>query len=394
VIVGVRPVALPHAALARVVPVYDALREPHRLAMAGLVGLCLLAGLATARVRDVVATIWPRRATAVAAVGAAALIFAMYRQHQALVAGTAPYPIAAPPPRESAIVRALQTRRGTVLELPAPIAPELTGALPEARATYRSIFHWRPLVNGYDGYYPTDFFARLAVAQRLPDPDALAVLRTTTGLETVVVHLAELSVPRRRAWEAATTDPASGLVLAAREGNVIVVDVARRVVDLDARRPRSEADTRRRPTSTAGDKSRSASCRPSTPTSRRTTSASPGGVDVYRRIDQASTTAFSETNPKAAMASRLSFMKSPPIIRVRYQLPDSGPDESGWVGGRLASICGSPSPDRRAAVTTQMGGLPDSAPSLVVVDGTPGATLARRGATGREHRARHKSRRG
>jgi hypothetical protein len=54
---------------------------------------------------------------------------------------------------------------------------------------HRAAVHGRALLNGVSGYWPHDFPARMALAWRLPDADALAALRTETGVEMLLVHL-------------------------------------------------------------------------------------------------------------------------------------------------------------------------------------------------------------
>jgi hypothetical protein len=51
-------------------------------------------------------------------------------------------------------------------------------------------------LNGYASYWPTGFPQRLALACRLPDPEALAALRRETGLAMILVHLNALGDPR------------------------------------------------------------------------------------------------------------------------------------------------------------------------------------------------------
>jgi hypothetical protein len=81
---------------------------------------------------------------------------------------------------------------GALLEL--PVCPS---AASHAVAMNRSIGHRRPLLNGYNGYYPADFPARMALACRLPDPEALAELVRTTDLEMILVHTNFLGTARR-----------------------------------------------------------------------------------------------------------------------------------------------------------------------------------------------------
>jgi hypothetical protein len=50
-----------------------------------------------------------------------------------------------------------------------------------------SIFHWKPLVNGYSGYYPPTYVARIQRLLKMPDPDALAQLRAD-DVRYVIIH--------------------------------------------------------------------------------------------------------------------------------------------------------------------------------------------------------------
>src|SRR5262249_25508488 len=134
----------------------------------------------------------------------------------------------------SPLVAALRRSSGALLELPLgpmDVLPPL-----HARAMYRSIFHWRPLLNGYDSYYPPGFPERMALAARLPDPQALAELRGATGLEEIVVQMAEIRDPARRAeWLAiAAGGERSDLELVARDGDDLLFRV----------RPRPPADSK------------------------------------------------------------------------------------------------------------------------------------------------------
>jgi len=58
----------------------------------------------------------------------------------------------------------------------------------EARRTYRSVYHWHPLLNGYSGYTPPTYAPVSALVRALPDPRALDVLRRATGLRWIVLH--------------------------------------------------------------------------------------------------------------------------------------------------------------------------------------------------------------
>jgi hypothetical protein len=57
----------------------------------------------------------------------------------------------------------------------------------EARAAYRSTFHWRPIVNGYSGYYPPSYVDLWPPLRSFPDETSLETLRRR-GVTYVVVR--------------------------------------------------------------------------------------------------------------------------------------------------------------------------------------------------------------
>jgi hypothetical protein len=75
---------------------------------------------------------------------------------------------------------------GVVAEFPMPPVDGLPG--PDARYTYMSTFHWKPLVNGYSGYYPPTYLQRLRDMRSFPDAESLNDLRRA-GVKYVVYHL-------------------------------------------------------------------------------------------------------------------------------------------------------------------------------------------------------------
>jgi hypothetical protein len=52
---------------------------------------------------------------------------------------------------------------------------------------YLSIFHWKPLINGYSGFYPASYIQRLQNLRRFPEPFSLRVLRRA-DVRYVVIH--------------------------------------------------------------------------------------------------------------------------------------------------------------------------------------------------------------
>jgi len=204
-----RPIQLPHTALARSLGVYQLVREPGRLAIGSLIGLSSLSGLAFAA-----CTRWLARPGRRAGLGLAARATAAFLLAAAFYGdyayGTSPgvpplLPLIAAPAGSSPLVRILRHGVGPVLEIPAgwlDRPSKLAWATWHAQAMYRSTFHWRPLLNGYSGYWPAGFPEHMALGDLLPDAQALAVLRRETGLATLVVHRPALAAARQASWDA------------------------------------------------------------------------------------------------------------------------------------------------------------------------------------------------
>ena len=133
------------------------------------------------------------------------------------------YPLAESVSPDGAIIRRLQEPGGPLLELPIGRGGR-EEPRPQARAMYRSIFHWRPLLNGYSSYWPSAHPGRMELAQRLPDPKALRTLRAETGLQAVLVHGGDLTDAERTAWSAAGAD-AGPLRLVVRDGDDLLFEV-------------------------------------------------------------------------------------------------------------------------------------------------------------------------
>lgn len=205
------PISLPHARLARYLGFYDVVRDPARLGIAGLMGLIVLAGAGfaecAARLRALGSGALERAVlSSLVLIG----LWGAYDRGVKLpgmrVAPRLPreYPVGQAPITPPLVLHLLSRDEGPVLEL--PVGP---GALNHAVAMYRSIFHGRPVVNGYDGYWPRDFPTRIDLACRLPDADALARLRDETGVRTIVVDVGRSApMPNVRPY----TCPPSGVM--------------------------------------------------------------------------------------------------------------------------------------------------------------------------------------
>ena len=178
------------------VPVH-AVRDNGRRGIAALIGLALLVGVAYVECVDWVAR---RRGDAGAGGRTVPLVLALLvavgifhglcrpvvrRGGSAATPGRYPLFDARASRRiDSPIMTVLREPGGPLLEL--PTAP---GVIRHADAMHRAAVHGRAILNGLQGYWPGEFPGWMAIACRLPDPEALATLRAGTGLELILVHL-------------------------------------------------------------------------------------------------------------------------------------------------------------------------------------------------------------
>lgn len=211
---------LPDVARA-LLPDMPLIRGNGRLGMCAIAGIAIAAGLAFAEC--VAAWVRWRRGMAVATlVLLVAVVAGLGIERRPLLRRThLPYPGQHPTAAEVEMLRAEQ---GPVLELPVGGHGDVWL---QSDAMYRSIWHWRPMVNGYASYYPAAFPARMALARRLPDAEAMAALRRDTGVTTVLVRLAGMGRVQRDRWEAAARASwQHGLLLRHRSPWLLVFGVA------------------------------------------------------------------------------------------------------------------------------------------------------------------------
>ena len=188
------PIVLGSLAVSNWLPM---LRRVDRLAVVGLMGLSVLSGLAFAECsrrlhRGRVFATWASPLLALLVVASLYARYA-YAVGSPSSLGFTPlpssYPLTPAITPSSLIMPILRTPGGPLLELPAMrLSGPALDAPANTRAMYRSIFHWRPLLNGYGGYWPAGFPERMALARELPDAEALAQLRRETRLELLLVH--------------------------------------------------------------------------------------------------------------------------------------------------------------------------------------------------------------
>jgi hypothetical protein len=189
-------IPLPYLLLYSLAPGYQAMRVPARFGLWVGVAMAVLAGIGAHWLRQWCRERWGHRGLAGAAV-AAGLVMAL--------AGAEAYTPVRPvrvdvPPVYGFLA---SEDRGPLIELPMPrtLGPHEVHRR-EMERTFFSIYHGRPMVNGYSGFTPPWFDQIAAVANLGPRPDVIRALGSL-GVRTIVVHLDEMSVPERQAWQAA-----------------------------------------------------------------------------------------------------------------------------------------------------------------------------------------------
>jgi hypothetical protein len=168
-----------------VLPPLASLRAPARFGVLALLCVAVLAVLGLVRMTRPLGS--RRRAVVVAVVAAACLIEYW----------SAPLPVR-PPLAATEATRwlALQPPDTVVVEVPMPEASRLW--LHESAYQYRSIYHWRRLVNGYSGFAPLGYFHTLDAMRTFPDDESLARLRELS-VDWIVLHAEHLGHERYEA---------------------------------------------------------------------------------------------------------------------------------------------------------------------------------------------------
>ena len=212
------PVELPLYGIAEDLGLYERLRVPARMGIGALAGLGVLCGLSVGEILRRRKRRLARGRSLVLG-GIAAILLAsqtllgwgdtvgsgrLYRLFD--------FPLRPAPSASAPLVEALSQGDGPVLELPIdPLKPAW-----EAEAMYRSIYHGRPLLNGYHGYWPRGHRERAQIANSLPSLQALERIVSETGVRNIVVHQKRLSPESQALWNEVTEAGSPGLFLRTR----------------------------------------------------------------------------------------------------------------------------------------------------------------------------------
>jgi hypothetical protein len=206
-----RPVAEPlYHLLYKWVPGFSGLRVPSRFAVLAITGLAVLAGYGAAAVAARLPGRAARRATLAVLGGLAAV-----------EAWAVPLPLVTAPPRPGPGDRWLATA-------PAPgavvVLPLFRDVHREAARLLGSTTHWRPLVNGYGGFFPPEYLDTVETLNTFPSEPAVARLRTLE-VRYVVVSLGQYGREARARMEAGLKILPPGVVEAAALEHTVILEV-------------------------------------------------------------------------------------------------------------------------------------------------------------------------
>jgi len=153
-------------------------RSLSRFAVVASCALAMLAAVGVARLEAAIGSGAGRRAVMV---GLTALLLIEYGNTAMWLTPADPVE----PPDVYKVIRGAEA--GVILELPMPDLDRLPGWDPYYQAW--SLWHWRPLINGYSGYYPRDYLLTAMRMKVFPEEGTIDRLRAHK-VRYVIVHRA------------------------------------------------------------------------------------------------------------------------------------------------------------------------------------------------------------
>jgi hypothetical protein len=211
-----RTFELPYRFFYRHVPGFSGMRVPARISVLALFGVATLAGLGAA---------WTlgkaRRLEGIA--GAGLLGFLLFEYQTYSLERVLPPALEIP-----AAHRWLggTTGDGSVLVLPIHEGDEI---IEESLYMYYSTSHFLPLVNGYSGWWPNDYWELVGRLRHFPTSRSFRFLLERAPVRYVVVHYGRIREPRRRELEEGMERYRESLPVVFRMGDDVVYEVRRRL---------------------------------------------------------------------------------------------------------------------------------------------------------------------
>jgi hypothetical protein len=220
----VTDIPLPYIVLYYALPGYQAMRIPARFVVWVGLAIAVLGGVGCHWLRE---AMLPRQSAGGSRLSVLReLVMTFLIVAIGLEAYTPAHPLPVPVNQEvPAVYQYLATEdRSPLIELPMPktVGPEVV-QWREMERTYFSIYHRRPMANGYSGFTPPSFDEIAMLVNTGPRPQVVRAL-AALGLNTVVLHLNEMSEAERTAWLAQDLE-ALGMREAARFGDDRVLKI-------------------------------------------------------------------------------------------------------------------------------------------------------------------------
>jgi hypothetical protein len=206
---GTNVVPLPYRFFYRHVPGFDSIRVPARISVLALFGVAALAGLGA----SVLISKWKRPF-------AAALLAILLFEYRTYSLESA-FP-EAPRPSAAHLWLAREGARGAVLVLPIHEGAAIGS---ESLAMVHSTAHFQPLVNGYSGWWPNDYWELVGRLRHFPTARSLRLLRERAPVRYVVVHYDRIAGPRRRELERGMERYRESMPLVFRAGDEAVYEL-------------------------------------------------------------------------------------------------------------------------------------------------------------------------
>ncbi len=206
-------IPLPYRFFYRHLPGFDSIRVAARISVLALFGIAVLAGLGAAALVEK----WKKPL----AVGLLGLLLFEYRTYTLESA----FPEA---PAASAAHQwlARENAQGGVLVLPIHEGQEI---LRESLAMYQSMAHYQPLVNGYSGWWPNDYWELVGRLRHFPTSRSVRVLLERAPVRYVVVHYDRIPGPRRRELERGMERYRESMPMVFRLGDEAVYEIRKPV---------------------------------------------------------------------------------------------------------------------------------------------------------------------
>jgi hypothetical protein len=203
---------LPYRFLYRNLPGFSGMRVPARISVLTLFGVSILAGYGAAAL----VSLSEKRARLVA-LGTLAFLLFDYQTYSL----ERLFPEA---PEISSADRWLAEapREGAVLVLPIHEGEDI---IHESLYIFFSTAHFRPLVNGYSGWWPNDYWELVGRLRHFPTSRTVRFLLDRAPVRYVVVHYDKIPEPRRRELEKGMERYRDSMPVAFRLGSDVVYEV-------------------------------------------------------------------------------------------------------------------------------------------------------------------------